>query len=321
MLCPLLILLAFATASGPGLAPGQGAAAPGQGVSPAPEQVDSLSPGQGDSNDSGGTVAADSELVSPEMELDPSAPGTSVGRRRFETAGRLELALLAGTPLNGRLTNQAHGWLSIAYAPSRIWAAELSFVAGVGALSGLGHQAQQSVFAQPILSAAPSGALSDVVATDLPGLWQLRRALLASGRFTPVYGKLSLFSSLELRFGLFATAGAGAVQLHRESIAFCSSGPGASTGTGPRTGQQCDAWLAEDATRPALTLGVGARIWIDTRFSLRLEVRDVVFRDSYRTGIDRAAAEAGQPPERVSREVWAGLMHEIEGMAGLAVMF
>jgi outer membrane beta-barrel protein len=265
--------------------------------------------------------ATEPSQSAPATELAPSAPETSVGRRRYETAGRFELALLAGTLLNGRLTNQAHGWLSVSYAPSRTWAAELSFVAGVGTLSGLGHQAQQSVFAQPILSAAPSGALSDVAASDLPGLWQLRRALLASGRFTPVYGKLSLFSSLELRFGLFATAGVGAAWLHRESIAFCSSGPGASTGTGPRTGQQCGAWLAEDATRPALTLGVGARIWIDARFSLRLELRDVVFRDSYRTGIDRAAAEAGQPAERVSREVWDGLMNEIEGMAGLAVMF
>src|SRR5205823_14148514 len=101
---------------------------------------------------------------------------------------------------------------------------------------------------------------------------QLRLGGFAVARVAPIYGKFNLASELRVHFQAFALAGAGAAQIHRESVNLCAD---------PGTGV-CQSYQQTDSVDPVGILGAGFRFYFNQRWSLRTEVRSHLFRSSYK---------------------------------------
>jgi outer membrane beta-barrel protein len=247
-----------------------------------------------------------------------------VTHRLYNTDSRFEMSLLAGMSLNNKLTEHYTGWLTIAYNPSNNYAIEVVGLGSYARLNGVALQARDAVFQEPVVI-GPKGSQVDAKADDFADLWQLRYGGMLAFRWNPVYGKINLASELPVHFNFFLSVGAGALGLHKDSVAFCVNGPG-KTGGDPTQRRSPDAtcgqYLTEDSVKLGGTIAGGLRLWLNERWSLRAEVRDVTFFDSYRTDILRGDAESGVAPDSVSQQSSdPGISNIVEFSAGATVLF
>lgn len=245
-----------------------------------------------------------------------------VTHRLFETNGRFELALLGGASMNNKLTEHYSGWLQGAWNTSDNWAIELSAVGTYARLNGVAQQARDAVFQEPVLIGGATTKV-DARADDFADLWEVRWGALAGVRWNPVYGKVSLASELQVHFNFFLVAGAGALGLHKDSVAFCANGPGPSTDTNRRPiDATCSQYLTQDTVKGGASIGAGLRLWIDKKWSLRAEVRDLAFLDSYFVNIDRAQAEQGVDPSTAAQPASSpGVSNVVEFLGGVSMIF
>jgi outer membrane beta-barrel protein len=214
-------------------------------------------------------------------QAQPVLEGAPVRNRLYRTQGKFELSPSLGFAVASQLVNQINLGLGAAYNFSDSWAAE--FRTGF-AFSG--HTGTADQIAQSFLQLDPARRMR--LTDDLRGLWELKANALLGIRWSPIYGKLSLFSELPLHFQGYLWLGGGAGRLHRQSIVYCRQLSSRDAGT-------CGEWLTDDATKPVASAAVGFRFFTSRSGSINLEVRDYLFRDSYLTSIDRVLAERGEP--------------------------
>jgi outer membrane beta-barrel protein len=247
-----------------------------------------------------------------------------VTQRLYSTGGRFEASLLGGMSLNNKLTEHYLGWLQVAYNPSDSWAIEGSGLLSHARLNGVAVQARDAVYRQALLT-GPDGQRVHAITDDFADLWQVSWGAILAGRWNPIYGKVNLASELQVHFNFFITAGGGALGLFRESIAYCIDGPG--LGSDPNIDAQersgtCGEYLQEESVRAAGMVGTGFRFWLGQRWALRAELRDLIFLDSYRVGIDRADAETGGDIETSSGEAEEpGVINVVQFLAGVTLFF
>jgi outer membrane beta-barrel protein len=142
-------------------------------------------------------------------------------------------------------------------------------------LSSLAHNARAD------LRPRTPGQVGDEMSNDN----QLRAGAFAVARMAPIYGKFNLASELRVHFQAYLLGGAGAAQVHRESVNLC-----ADPGTGP-----CQAFQQSDAVTGVGLVGGGFRFYFNQSWSVRTEVRGYLFRSSYKRGNDLTEPSTGAP--------------------------
>jgi outer membrane beta-barrel protein len=101
-----------------------------------------------------------------------------------------------------------------------------------------------------------------------------------------VYGKFNLGPDLPIRFQAYLWLGGGAAWLDRTSVVICRSVTSRPEGT-------CGDWYAESRAAPVASGALGFRLFTGMHGAVVLELRNLVWKDDYLVGVDRAAAEAG----------------------------
>jgi outer membrane beta-barrel protein len=204
----------------------------------------------------------------------PDGAPTVVQRKLHPISGRWELAASFDVALNGALVDQLGGAFGVFYHPNE-WL-------DLGA-EALVHHAALTDLTQDIRSKLRpriAGALRDEFRNDN----QLRAGAFGVARFAPIYGKLNLFGDLKVHFQAFLLGGAGAAEIHRESVNLCAD---AGTGT-------CQSFQTTDTLRPVALIGAGFRFYLGQRWSVRTEVRGHFFPTSYKVDNDVTDPSSGR---------------------------
>lgn len=214
----------------------------------------------------------------------------AVRNRLYSTAGKLELSATAGLTPVEFLTDHKSLELGLAYNLSEQLALELD--AGY-AFSG--HTSAAKAAGAQIAAADPAKGPSS--SDDFSDLWQMTWNAQLTLRWAPIYGKISLAAELPVHFQAYVLAGGGVGRVAKDSLVYCIGSPAsrqAATCEPGAAGPNALTPLHETALKPVAAFGAGLRFFVNRWAGLRLEVRDLAFPDSYRVGIDRAAAEADQ---------------------------
>jgi outer membrane beta-barrel protein len=205
----------------------------------------------------------------------PDGAPTIVQRKLYNMTGRWEAGASFGIAMNTALVDQLGGIVSVSYHPN-----EWLDVGGEGLL----NHASLSTLARNVradLRPRGPGQVGDEFRNDN----QLRAGAFAVARIAPFYGKFNLASELRVHFQAFLLAGAGAAQVHRESVNLCAE-PG--TGT-------CQNFQQSDDVAGVGLVGGGFRFYFNQRWSMRTEVRGYLFRSSYKRGNDLTEPSTGAP--------------------------
>ncbi len=217
--------------------------------------------------------------VTPEAQAgDELIERTVVRNRLYSSDGRFELGLNVGFTLLTRLTEHYNFNASAGYNISETFAVELRGGYAYSRHTGLARQIADDFAANTSIREA----------NDLADLWEMNANAIFGVRWQPIYGKISLLAELPVHYQFYLWLGGGAGQFQRESLVFCTS---------PAGGTACDAFLQETKVAPIGSAALGARVFLTPKQSLRLEVRDFSYPDSYLVGIQRAGglASGGTP--------------------------
>jgi outer membrane beta-barrel protein len=242
----------------------------------------------------------------PGNEADLSVPvvleRASVRNRLYAVARRFEIGAHVGVGLLPRLTEHFNFTASGAYNIVEWLAVEVR--AGYA-------------YSRPTLLAEDLQARflrsSATQATDLTDNWALKANGLVAFRFQPIYGKMNLLSELPIHFQFSLSLGAGVGFLEQQSIVLCPN----------RQGNGCSAFLKSTRVAPVFGGAFGFRFWIPglgDRHSLRLEVRDVSFVDSYIEGATRAEVNVDNPTGNGTLKT-GGLTNVVQLDIGYAFIF
>jgi outer membrane beta-barrel protein len=191
------------------------------------------------------------------------APGT-VQNRLYRLSGHWELGVGFTTALNASFVDQYGALLSVSYHPNDWGDVGVDLLLNRTAISALSGQIRDRLppRANPATGQANSG-------DEIAGGDQLRAGALATVRFAPIYGKLNLAAELPVHFQAFLLGGAGAAGFKHESLNLCAS-PGQSA---------CAAgdYQTSTSVKPVGEIGGGLRFYLGQRWSLRTEVRALLY--------------------------------------------
>jgi outer membrane beta-barrel protein len=225
-------------------------------------------------------AAAAQEQQAPAVGLpDPDVMRIHVLEKRpFTEAGRWEVSFFGATQVNPKFTVHAGFSGELAYHLRENLAMQL----GVSYFP----IAQQSTLSEELLTKA-SEAPESAEAFLLQGDAVLGLELM------PIYGKLNVFDGKILRLGVYLNAGLG---LAKTRLQLRPS-------TDPTTGRS----YGDTGFRPMASLGMGLRVFVTERFTVRLELRDLAYSGyvsqvngcSYNDVVKIEASEAQTPPSRV----------------------
>lgn len=210
-----------------------------------------------------------------EDETDELVEKVAVRNRLFSVEGRWELGANVGFSILPRLTEHYNLNLSVAYNLKDWFGLELR---GGYALSGhtsLADQIQSDFF---------SSTTSMRRMNDAADLWELTAHGVIGARFQPIYGKLNLMSELPVHFQFYLWAGGGVGLLKRESMVLCSQRESA---------RVCNAYQVDNKVSPLVSVALGFRFFVAQQHSIKIEVRDWSYLDSYQVDIDRATGTGG----------------------------
>lgn len=213
-------------------------------------------------------------LLAPGAQAQDVIEKVVVRNRLHTLKGRYELGLSTGFTLMSRLTDHINFTGNVAYNTSEWFGFELRGGYAYTRHTGLARD----------VADAFSQNSSVQTANDLTDLWELQGNLAVGARWAPIYGKISLMSEVPLHFQTYLWMGAGAGTFRRESVVYCTQG----------TATACDAFLTEDKIGPFAAAALGFRFFANVNHSLKLELRDYSFPDSYRENIVRADARVGR---------------------------
>jgi outer membrane beta-barrel protein len=216
----------------------------------------------------------------------------AVRNRLYSMAGKLEVSANAGLTPVEYLTDHKSLALGVAYNLSEQLALELDAGYAISSHTSVAKAAGAQI-------AATDPAKGPSSSDDFSDLWQMTWNAELTLRWAPIYGKISLAAELPVHFQAYVLAGGGVARVVKDSLVYCIGTPAsrqAATCDSGAAGQGPNALtpLHESAAKPVVALGGGLRFFVNRWEGLRLEVRDLAFPDSYRVGIDRAAAEGDQ---------------------------
>lgn len=231
-----------------------------------------------------------------EDETDQLVEKVAVRNRLFSVEGRWEVGANAGFSILSRLTDHYNLNASVAYNPKDWFGLELRVGYAISRHTSLADQIQTDFFANNTISKA----------NDAADLWEMTANGVVGARFQPIYGKINLMSELPVHFQFYLWAGGGVGYLKRESMVLCAQKVSA---------RECGAFLTENKVSPLVSLALGFRFFIAQQHSVKFEVRDWSYLDSYQVNVDRATGTGGMNSPN------AGITNLVQFDVGYAFIF
>jgi outer membrane beta-barrel protein len=228
----------------------------------------------------------------------------AVRNKLFSVAGRWELGANAGLSLLSRLTDHYNFNVSVARNFAEWLGLELRGGYAYSRHTSLADQIAADFAAQPTSSIATANELSD--------LWQMTANATVGLRFQPIYGKLGLMAELPVHFQLYVWLGGGFGLFHRESLTVCTQFSGT---------RECSAWRTEDKPGPLISGAVGFRFFIAGKHSVKAEIRDYSYLDSYYINVQRSSANANNPTGGGTLSPNAGISNLVQFDLGYSFLF
>src|SRR6266850_7235743 len=186
------------------------------------------------------------------QQADPDAVRVHVLEQRpFTEAGRWELSFFGTAQVNPKFTQHAGISAELAYHLRENLAAQL----GVWYFP----VSAQSSLSEELLTKAR-------VAPESAEAFLLRGAALAGLELMPIYGKLDVFDGKILRLGVYLNGGLGVAKTRLQLR----------PSSDPTTG----ATFGDTGYRPIASLGIGLRVFLSERITVRLELRDFAYSGS-----------------------------------------
>jgi outer membrane beta-barrel protein len=171
-----------------------------------------------------------------------------VEKRPFTEANRWEISLFGATQVNPKFTVHAGGAAEIAYHLRENLAAQFGF--------NWFPLAVQSTLSEELLTKASE-------APETAEAFLLQGHAVAGLELMPVYGKLNVFDGKILRLGLYFNAGLGLAKTRLQLR--------------PSTDETTGRTFGDTGFRPMGALGMGFRVFVSERFTVRLELRDFAY--------------------------------------------
>lgn len=247
----------------------------------------------------GGRSFADDDLVEK----------VAVRNRLYTTAGRFEIGANADIQLISRLTQHYNFNASVAYNLVESAAVELRGGYAYSLHTGLADKVSQQFASNPGIPTI----------RDLADTWQMGWNVTAGLRWQPLYGKINLLAELPVHFQFYVWLGGGVGGFKRESILICNKKSASPTGGVAQTG--CDAFLTDNKVSPIVYLAIGFRFFISESNSIKIEVRDFSFLDSYLENVNRASALANNPQGGGTPAASPGITNLVGLNVGYAYIF
>ncbi len=237
-----------------------------------------------------------------EDEGDELVEKVAVRNRLFSVEGKWEVGGNVGFSLLSRLTDHYNLNVSVAYNVKDWFGLELRGGYALSRHTSLADQIQTDFFANNTISKA----------NDAADLWEMTANAVIGARFQPIYGKINLMSELPVHFQFYLWAGGGFGLLKRESMVLC---------TNKSSARVCDAFLTETKPSPLVSIALGFRFFVLSGHSIKVEVRDWSYLDSYFVNVDRAAATPGNPTAGGTLSPNAGITNLVQFDLGYAFIF
>lgn len=226
----------------------------------------------------------------------------AVRNRLFSVENRWEFGGNVGFSILTRLTEHYNFNLSGAYN-IKDWIA-LELRAGY-ALSG--HTSLADQVATDFAANATTKP-----ASDPSDLWEMNANAIFGVRFQPIYGKINLLAELPVHFQFYVWLGGGAAMLRQQSLVSCISRASAKV---------CDEYNVDNKVSPLVSLALGFRFFVIGGHSIKLEVRDYSYLDSYFVNINRSQVTAANPTAGGSLSPNAGITNLVQFDVGYAFVF
>ncbi len=231
-----------------------------------------------------------------EDETEELVEKVAVRNRLFSVEGRWELGGNVGFSLLSRLTDHYNFNVSVAFNPKDWLGLELRGGYALSRHTSLADQIQTDFFANNTISRA----------NDAADLWELTAHGVFGIRFQPIYGKINLMSELPIHFQFYVWAGGGVGALKRESMVLCAERVSA---------RECGQFLTQNKVSPLVSIALGFRFFIMQQHSVKIEVRDWSYLDSFQINVDRATGTGGMDSPN------AGITNLVQFDLGYAFIF
>ncbi|MFO0599001.1 MAG: outer membrane beta-barrel domain-containing protein [Myxococcaceae bacterium] len=229
---------------------------------------------------------------------------TAVRNRLFSVEGRFEVGANVGFTLLSRLTEHYNLNASVGWNVKDWFALEARGGYAISRHTSLADQIQQDFFANTTISKA----------NDAADLWEMTGHGVVGFRFQPIYGKLNLVAELPVHFQLYFALDGGVAALKRESMVLCVN---------KVSNRECGAFYTENKVSPLVSMALGFRFFLgsETHHSIRFEVRDWSYLDSFFVNVDRASSSAGNPTAGGMPSPNAGITNLVQIDLGYAFIF
>jgi len=243
------------------------------------------------------TAILASGLLLPERTAAAAEPEqVAVRNRYYRDDAKIEVMFMTGLSVANTLTSMYTPAFNLAYHIDENWAIELILGYAVGGVTSLQAGAQapipatgsggttQSVFYKAYVPPNTNRAYK-----DLPNLWTINGFNAQLGaRWEPVYGKLSLLTTVPIHFKWYLDADAGIGQFTRNSLYYCNSynQPGITGGSAEDCTKNADGtYHTVQGSRWGFvgSVGTGMRFIFLKQASLLLGLREYFWYDTYQT--------------------------------------
>jgi outer membrane beta-barrel protein len=193
-----------------------------------------------------------------------------VRNRLYSMNKRFEVGADVGFTLLGRLTDHINLNAILGYNFADSFGIELRGGWAFSRHTGLANQLSTKVFDNPTS-----------ITEDLSGLWEMKGNGAVGVRWAPIYGKISLLAEVPVHYQFYLWGGGGVGTFERESVVIC-------TGL-DNTGAGCGDFFVDTKFSGFGSAALGFRFFTHQGGSVKLEIRDNFFPDSYRRDIVRGA--------------------------------
>ena len=232
----------------------------------------------------------------------------AVRNKLFTTAGRFELGVNFGFAVLTQLTEHYTGNITVGYNIVETFGVEL--------LAG-GSYSRHTTLARDVADQFSTN--TPKTADDLSNLWQMVAHGVIGLRWQPLYGKIGgllqdVLLGNPIHFQFYISLGGGAGYFLRESLVVCNH----------KTGTTCDDYYDQATVGPIVTAALGWRLFIPVvgnHHSIKVELRDFSYLDTYLVGVDRASALNPNNPTGNGTEVGGGITNLVQVQVGYSFMF
>lgn len=236
----------------------------------------------------------------------------AVRNRIFNVEGRWELGGNIGVSLLSRLTDHYNLNLSGAYNVADWLGLELRAGYAISTLTSLARQIRNDFAINSSISTA----------SDMADLWEMTANAVIGARFQPIYGKINLVAELPIHFQFYVWAGAGFGLFRQQSLALCTS----------KSGTTCNAYFTDTKAGPLVSIALGLRFFFATtppvpgvntqgQHSVKFEVRDYSYLDSYYINVKRSDVSAANPTAGGQLSPNAGITNLVQFDIGYSYIF